>query len=78
MMRNLLKTNTVTNTISLKHEEQEMTVVHLYPNPVNDVAFIRLEHRKGAEYTRKKIIRAEVIDVNGVLFWKRISVLQKK
>lgn len=68
---NLLKTNTVTNTIQSKAQEQEMTVVHLYPNPVNDVAFIRLEHRKGAEYTRKKIIRAEVIDINGVLILEK-------
>ncbi|MBL7880843.1 MAG: T9SS type A sorting domain-containing protein, partial [Chryseobacterium gambrini] len=68
---NLLKTNTVTNTIQSKAQEQEMTVVHLYPNPVNDVAFIRLEHRKGSEYTRKKIIKAEVIDVNGVLILEK-------
>lgn len=68
---NLLKTNTVTNTIQSKAQEQEMTFVHLYPNPVNDVAFIRLEHRKGSEYTRKKIIKAEVIDVNGVLILEK-------
>ncbi|KQK25088.1 hypothetical protein AR438_13225 [Chryseobacterium aquaticum] len=68
---NLLKTNTVTNTIQSKAQEQEMTVVHLYPNPVNDVAFIRLEHRKGSEYTRKKIIKAEVIDVSGVLILEK-------
>lgn len=68
---NLLKTNTVVNTIQSKEQEQEMTVVYLYPNPVNDVAFIRLEHRKGSEYTRKKIIKAEVIDVNGVLILEK-------
>jgi hypothetical protein len=48
-----------------------MTVVHLYPNPVNDVAFIRLEHIKGSEYTRKKITKAEIIDVNGVLILEK-------
>lgn len=68
---NLLKTNTVVNTIQSKEQEQEMTVVYLYPNPVNDVAFIRLEHRKGSEFTRKKIIKAEVIDVNGVLILEK-------
>lgn len=68
---NLLKTNTVVNTIQSKEQEQEMTVVYLYPNPVNDVASIRLEHRKGMEYTRKKIIKAEVIDVNGVLILEK-------
>ncbi|MEC5171497.1 FG-GAP-like repeat-containing protein [Chryseobacterium nepalense] len=68
---NLLKTNTVVNTIQSKEQEQEMTVVYLYPNPVNDVAFIKLEHRKGSEFTRKKIIKAEVIDVNGVLILEK-------
>lgn len=68
---NLLKTNTVTNTIQSKTQEQEMTVVYLYPNPVNDVALIRLEHRKGMEYTRKKIVKAEVIDVNGVVILQK-------
>ncbi len=69
---NILKTNTVTNTIQSKEKEEEMTVVHLYPNPVNDVAFIRLEHRKGSEYTRKQIIKADVFDLNGVI------ILEKK
>ena len=62
----LMMTNTVINTIQSKEKEQEMTVVQLYPNPTNDVAFIRLEHTKGLEYTRKQIIKADIVDVNGV------------
>ena len=61
-----MRTNTVTNTIQSKAREEELTVVQLYPNPVNDVAFIRLEHRKGSEYTRKQIVKADVFDLNGV------------
>lgn len=60
-----MRTNTVTNTIQSKEKEEEMTVVQLYPNPVNDVAFIRLEHRKGLEYTGKQIVKADVFDLNG-------------
>lgn len=63
---NSMKTNTVTNTIQSKEKEEEMTFVQLYPNPVNDVAFIRLEHRKGSEYTRKQIVKADVFDLNGI------------
>ncbi|MCS4302422.1 FG-GAP-like repeat-containing protein [Chryseobacterium sp. BIGb0232] len=61
-----MRTNTVTNTIQSKAIEEELTIVQLYPNPVNDVAFIRLEHRKGSEYTRKQIVKADVFDLNGI------------
>ncbi|RZJ90114.1 MAG: hypothetical protein EOO20_09105 [Chryseobacterium sp.] len=63
---NSMRTNTVINTIQSKEKEEEMTFVQLYPNPVNDVAFIRLEHRKGSEYTRKQIVKADVFDLNGI------------
>lgn len=66
-----LETNIVTNTIQSKGQEAELTQVSLYPNPVNDVAFICLKHKKGDEYTKKQIVKAEIFTMGGT------SVLEK-
>ncbi len=60
-----LSTNTVLNTIQSKLSEQEMVTVVLYPNPVNDVAYISLKHQKGEEFTMKQIKSAEVLTLQG-------------
>lgn len=60
-----LATNTVLNTIQSKTEEQEMIAVNLYPNPVNDVAYISLRHQQGNEFTAKNISHAEVLTLQG-------------
>jgi hypothetical protein len=40
-------------------------MVNLYPNPVNDVAYISLRHQHGEEYTSKQISHAEVLTLQG-------------
>ena len=61
-----LVTNTVLNTIQSKEKEADLVVVTLYPNPVNDVAFLGLQHQKGEEFTTKKITKAEIITLQGL------------
>lgn len=61
-----IPTNTVLNTIQSKEKEAEMVEVTLYPNPVNDVAFIGLRHKKGDDYTNKQITKAEVFTMEGL------------
>jgi hypothetical protein len=56
----------VVNTIQSKEKEEEMVAVNLYPNPVNDVAFISLEHQKGSEFTNKQITKAEILTMEGL------------
>lgn len=60
-----LSTNTVINTIQSKDAEEEMIVVTLYPNPVNDVAYIGLQHKKGEEFTQKQLVKAEIVTLQG-------------
>ena len=61
-----LVTNTVLNTIQSKEKEEDLVSVTLYPNPVNDVAFLGLQHQKGEEFTTKKITKAEIITLQGL------------
>lgn len=61
-----IATNVVVNTIQSKEKEEEMVAVNLYPNPVNDVAFISLEHQKGSEFTNKQITKAEILTMEGL------------
>ena len=62
-----LSTNVLLNTIQSKANEQEMITVDLYPNPVNDVAYIRLYHQKGDEFTLKQIKQAEILTLQGIV-----------
>lgn len=61
-----IATNVVVNTIQSKEKEEEMVAVNLYPNPVNDVAFISLQHQKGSEFTNKQITKAEIFTMEGL------------
>ena len=73
-----ITTNTVLNTIQSKEDEQEMIVVTLFPNPVNDVAYISLRHQKGNEFTAKKINSAEILTLQGnVVLSKEFNSLEE-
>ncbi|OYU85536.1 MAG: hypothetical protein CFE24_01140 [Flavobacterium sp. BFFFF2] len=61
-----IPTKPVLNTIQSKELEEQMTSITLYPNPVNDVAYVGLKHQKGNEFTNKEITNLEVITLEGV------------
>lgn len=60
-----LSTNSVINTIQSKASEEDMILVTLYPNPVNDVAYVGLQHKKGDEFTQKQLVKAEIVTLQG-------------
>lgn len=61
-----IATNTVLNTTQSKAEEIEMVEVRTFPNPVNDVVYINLNHKMGGEYTNKLITKAEIVSMQGI------------
>lgn len=61
-----IATNSVLNTIQSEAEEIELVEVRTFPNPVNDVVYISLNHKMGAEFTNKLISKAEIISLQGM------------